>query len=58
MDPKAHISLQPTIFDALELAKRISDHESGMQTFVTGSTMLIGPALEILTTGEDNSSQQ
>lgn len=48
IDPKAEISIQPTIRDALELAKQIGDAKNGMQTFVTGTTMLIGPALEIL----------
>jgi folylpolyglutamate synthase len=48
IDSKAHISLQPTIYDALELAKRIGDRQRGMQTFVTGDVRLIGPCLEAL----------
>jgi len=48
LDPKAQVSLQPSVYDALELAKRVGDRGNGMQTFVTGSTRLVGPALDML----------
>jgi folylpolyglutamate synthase len=48
MDPDAQISLQPTIYDALELAKRIGDRANGMQTFVTGTTRLVRSTLAIV----------
>jgi folylpolyglutamate synthase len=48
LDPEAQVSLQPSVYDALELAKRVGDRGKGMQTFVTGSTRLIGPALDML----------
>lgn len=47
IDSTAQISLEPTIEGALDLAKRIGG-EQGMQTLVTGSTRLVGPALHFL----------
>ncbi len=45
IDPTAQISLEPTIEEALKLARRIGDRGDGIQTFVTGDPQLIGSAL-------------
>lgn len=48
MDPRANISIEPTIEDAMDLARRIGDQVNGMQTLVTGSLHLVGNALSLL----------
>jgi folylpolyglutamate synthase len=56
LDPNAHVSIQPTIHDALELAKQIGDEAHGMQTLVTGTTRLIGSVLAIMNAGRGTKS--
>lgn len=46
--PGSNIWKEPTIDKALELAREISDHDSGMQALVTGSLYLVGGALCLL----------
>jgi hypothetical protein len=48
MDSEANISLTSTVEDALQMARDIGDRGSGMQTFITGTTGLVGIALCIL----------
>jgi hypothetical protein len=48
VDSTAQISLKPSIKEALNFAKMIGDRENGMQTLVTGSGYLVGPALYLL----------
>ncbi|KAJ5407315.1 folylpolyglutamate synthase [Penicillium sp. CMV-2018d] len=47
-DNQAVVASEPTIEAALNLAKRISAQEGGMQVFVTGSLHLVGGALNLL----------
>lgn len=48
MDPSGQVYLQPTIHDALQLAKQIGDKAGGLRAFVTGDGRLVGPSLDIL----------
>jgi hypothetical protein len=48
MDSEANISLTSTVEGALQMAKDIGDPGSGMQTFITGDTGLVGIALYLL----------
>jgi folylpolyglutamate synthase len=47
-DNQAKVFSEPTIEGALNLAKRISAQEGGIQAFVTGSLHLVGGALTLL----------
>ncbi|KZN89780.1 Folylpolyglutamate synthase [Penicillium chrysogenum] len=47
-DNQAKVFSEPTIEGALNLAKRISAQEGGIQAFVTGSLRLVGGALTLL----------
>jgi hypothetical protein len=48
IDSEANISLTSTVEDALQMARDIGDRGSGMQTFITGDTGLVGIALYML----------
>jgi hypothetical protein len=48
VDPIAKISYEPTIEDAVRLAKSIGERDNGMQTLVTGSLYLVGGVLRLL----------
>ena len=45
VDPGVQISIEPTIDQALNLAREIGNAKDGMQTLVTGSLYLVGGAL-------------
>jgi folylpolyglutamate synthase len=47
-DPKATISSEPTIEEALNLAKSVARNHGGMDVFVTGSLHLVGGALNVM----------
>lgn len=47
-DQSAKISHEPTIEDALDRVKTISDQGNGIQALVTGSLYLVGSVLSIL----------
>ena len=47
-DNQANVFSEPTIEGALNLAKRLSAQEGGIQAFVTGSLQLVGGALTLL----------
>lgn len=55
LDSTAHISLEPTIEEALRLAVTFANPDYGLQAFVTGHDRLIGPALSILEPVHQNS---
>ena len=48
VDDHATIHIEPTIEEALHLAKKIGDQNNGMQTLITGSLYLVGGALLFL----------
>lgn len=54
IDPDAHISIEPTIEGALNLAREFGNRDNGMQALVTGSLRLIGGALRLL---EENTEE-
>jgi folylpolyglutamate synthase len=46
--PDSTIFFEPTIRGALEMARKIGKDHGSMQTLVTGSQHLVGPALSLL----------
>jgi folylpolyglutamate synthase len=46
--PDSTISFEPTIQGALEMARKIGKDHGSIQTLVTGSQHLVGPALSLL----------
>ena len=48
LDPQATVSSEKTIEGAINLAKRISAQQGGMQGLITGSLHLVGGSLSIL----------
>lgn len=48
LDPKATISSEPAIEEALNLAKSMARSHGGMEVLVTGSLHLVGGALNVM----------
>ena len=55
LDSTAHLTLQPTIEEALRSAVTLANPNSGLQAFVTGHSRLVGPALSFLEPLHQNS---
>lgn len=54
LDPKAQLYVEPTIEDALMLAREIAVEKKGLDVLVTGSLHLVGGALSLLRPGYHN----
>ena len=46
--PESVVAYEPYISGALHLAKQLGESDGGMQTLITGSQHLVGPALSLL----------
>lgn len=48
MDPKAVVTVEPSVKTAINTIRQLGDFDSGMQTLITGSLHLVGEALAVL----------
>jgi len=46
--PESIVAYEPYINGALKRAEKLGDYDCGMQTLITGSQHLVGPALSVL----------